>query len=350
MSISTFRDETINLRLTGGEDLESLLQPVGGNKSVESTVEFALPGGNKRDDDQDTTPPPVLVDHHVPSEALSTSARANDATLSERDDASDDDQVLPKRSYSADSPKKSDAAFDIFDESSDVDFLSATLPVKTSSHADESAGSEGENEESLPDKEAFSFEIKASKKRVSGLDVTANIASASSAPEGRESSPPSPTSSEDNVEIGKYSVSSVPSSRTPSVDDSIENLEETPLDDESMLGKVESHAFDSDWNQMQAKEKERKKRLQAKQRQAQRDKVIRKQGASSRSLTGSSAVNGSSIGKSKSGKKKKKNKDDAPSSSSHHKKSGSSRKHRHREKGDGNSAAPSEPPRSLTEL
>ncbi|KAG6611673.1 FYVE finger-containing protein [Phytophthora cinnamomi] len=218
----------------------------------------------------------------------------------------------------------------------------------TFDHEREDVGSEDDDRGSSPDEDGgFSFEIKAPKKRTSVLDDQTG----SSVSEHVELSSPSPSSSaDDNLELGKYVTSSVPSSTAPSVDGSVDDPEDVSVDDESVLGKVESQAFDTDWNQMQVKEKERKKRLQAKQRQAQRDKVLRKQGTSAKSLTGSSTPHGSSKSKSKTGKKKKKEKENDTAESSHHKKSGSSRKHRHREKGDADGAVPSDPPRSLTEL
>ncbi|KAI9986741.1 hypothetical protein PInf_025698 [Phytophthora infestans] len=277
-------------------DLKSLLQSEDGEPL--ETAESATKNEDERHTIADTGSPPVSI--AAPSSSLNEviSAVEIDVPLSK---VSSEESV---EAYT--SQDEREASFDVFDKSGDVSFL------------------EDEEKESLSDDEAFSFEIKTPKKRSSVADIPTSIAS-------NEPSLQS-TPSDENVELGKYATSSI--------DGSLEDLEESPVDDEPVLGKVESQAFDTDWQQMQAKEKERKKRLQVKQRQAQRDKVLRKQGVSSKSLSNSSATPGSTKTKKK---KKEKGKDDAASSSSHHKKS---RKHRHRDKAE----EASEPPRSLTEL
>ncbi|RLN10179.1 hypothetical protein BBJ28_00007240 [Nothophytophthora sp. Chile5] len=250
-----------------------------------------------------------------------------------------------------------DAALDIFDQSSDVDFLSLSSQQEPTISAHEESDNDEGDAEDLGG--SFGFELQSQSKRASSaFAAPLEVSSVASVSERSESSPPSPASSteDENVVFGKYAASSATSSRTPSVDGSQDDLEDAPPVEDPLLGTVETQAFDADWQQMQAKEKERKKRLQLKQRQAQRDKVLRKQGASSKALGGSSATGSSSKSKSKSGKKKKKADKDDTTPSSHAKKSGSSsRKHRHREKdtdrqADSSTATPSEPPRSLTEL
>ncbi|KAF4036751.1 FYVE zinc finger domain-containing protein [Phytophthora infestans] len=294
-------------------DLKSLLQSEDGEPL--ETAESATKNEDERHTIADTGSPPVSI--AAPSSSLNEviSAVEIDVPLSK---VSSEESV---EAYT--SQDEREASFDVFDKSGDVSFLSASssLDLKPLNH---DGGSEDEEKESLSDDEAFSFEIKTPKKRSSVADIPTSIAS-------NEPSLQS-TPSDENVELGKYATSSI--------DGSLEDLEESPVDDEPVLGKVESQAFDTDWQQMQAKEKERKKRLQVKQRQAQRDKVLRKQGVSSKSLSNSSATPGSTKTKKK---KKEKGKDDAASSSSHHKKS---RKHRHRDKAE----EASEPPRSLTEL
>ncbi|GMF17151.1 unnamed protein product [Phytophthora lilii] len=347
MSVSTLEDENINLSLTDNED-----SAINESEQKSLAETSAVVGGNDDDRNVKITSVAEALTEKADQE-LSTDI--NDSVGGGKDANGDApfSIAISNIEYS-EAPnglalKQSDAALDIFDKSGDVDFLSITSPVnlKFPERKDENDNSEEDGDSFGGGQETFSFELKPAKKRLSVLDLPdANFTS-----EHKESSPPSLTlSADDTVELGKYAPSSVASSVDGSVDDS----EEASLNDGSVLGIVESQAFDSDWNQMQAKEKERKKRLQAKQRQAQRDKVLRKQGISSKSLTSSSVTNGSSKSKSKSGKKKKKDKDDATSSSSHLKKSNSSRKHRHRDKGDANlgsgNAAPSEPPRSLTEL
>ncbi|KAE9047850.1 hypothetical protein PR003_g540 [Phytophthora rubi] len=360
MSVSTLEDESVNLSLTVDEDLSSPLGSMDEGKSIKLSLESAPTRRGTRDDEASLKPVVVstdLAETGIAAELSVSSTKETSSTGNSDDPVGDLShselsfmEVNPE-SAKTEPPRESDATFDIFDKSGDVDFLSVTAPMhlKVLDHESEGIGGENGYRESFPDEDgAFSFEIKAPKKRASALEVeTSNSVS-----EQVELSPPSPSpSTDDNVELGKYVSSSVPSSTTPSVDGSVDDPEGVAVDDESVLGKVESQAFDSDWNQMQAKEKERKKRLQAKQRQAQRDKVLRKQGVSSKALTGASTPHSSSKSKSKSGKKKKKDKEkDGTVQSSHHKKSGSSRKNRHRENGDAASATPSEPPRSLTEL
>lgn len=363
-SVSTLDDEAVNLSLMGDEDFKS--QSVNESKHMESTTEALATNETKSDDEEDVVPTPDSR-NHAPIEDAAPKSNTNKVVSTGGRDDPVDNSPLPEVGFVEEPSdtktkvaKEEDAGFDIFDESGDVDFLSVSSPMdlKTSDHEDDGGDSENDDKESLPrDDEAFSFEIQTPKKRPSGLDVPINIPSVPSVSERSESSPPSPASSaDDNVVLGKYSTLSVPtSSRTPSVDDSLDDPEDVSTDDEPVLGKVESQVFDTDWQQMQAKEKERKKRLQVKQRQAQRDKVLRKQGVSTKSVSSSASTHGSNKSKSKSGKKKKKDKDkdDTASSSSHHKKSGSSRKHRQRESRDATDSAavtPSEPPRSLTEL
>ncbi|POM67098.1 Hypothetical protein PHPALM_16956 [Phytophthora palmivora] len=353
MSIGSLKEETM---LTDDGDLEALLQVVGENKAI------VITNDDKQEDKMETAATSVSMDSPIPIENVApTSSLANamspGASVEHEEIQLSDVNIMEEPSglvAKVNSSKEEDAAFDIFDKSGDMDFLPAiTLTdLKTSTHEGDEGSSENDDEASLPgNDDAFTFEVQPPKKRPSE-DVLTSISNTSRASERRQSSPPSPASSADeNVEFGKYATTSVPSSsRTPSVDGSLDDPEDALVDDEPVLGKVESQAFDTDWQQMQAKEKERKKRLQVKQRQAQRDKVLRKQGVSSKSLA-SSAIQGSN--KSKNSKKKKKDKDDTARSSSHHKKSGSSRKHRHREKEDADDNAgltPTEPPRSLTEL
>ncbi|KAG7383411.1 hypothetical protein PHYBOEH_009933 [Phytophthora boehmeriae] len=264
------------------------------------------------------------------------------------------------RPHTADIPNVTDPTFDIFDMSTDMDFVSMAIPsvINTSTYEEETEDDGNDsNTEAVQgggsdhsNAEPFSFEIKGPKKRVSDLEMPTSIRRAAFGPDGSDSSPLSPSSSagDDNVAFGKYATSSVLSSRTPLIDGSVDDQEEVLAStsaNTAVLGEVESQEFDTDWQRMQAKEKERKKKLQIKQRQAQRDKVLRKQGVSSKALSGDSTPHSLSRSKSKSGKKKKK---DQGESSSQHKKSGrSSRKHRHREKGD---SGHTDPPRSLTEL
>jgi hypothetical protein len=355
MSVTSL-GEPVNLSFSGDTDLESLvLSESDDTEHADTTAEAATTNGDNKDE-LDTASTAASVNHSPPVEDITpselVSAEASDETAEE----------LPRPNPSsveaiAKAPKAEvigDESFDIFDKSGDMSFVSAASPMhlEMPSHDGADADAESDDNDSLPDdEEAFSFEIKAPRKRSSVLDVSANISL------GVVEHPPTPTSpADDSVELGKYATPSAQSSsRTPSIDGSLDDPEDVSADDEPVLGKVESQAFDADWQQMQAKEKERKKRLQAKQRQAQRDKVLRKQGVSSKALAGGAATHSSSKSKSKSGKKKKKDKDDA-APSSHHKKSGSSRKHRHREKEaadqtvDGAAATASEPPRSLTEL
>ncbi|ETP32445.1 hypothetical protein F442_18849 [Phytophthora nicotianae P10297] len=332
MSVSTMEKETVNLSLTGDEDLEYLLQSEDASKPHERTSESAAV---KKDDNADMDSAPVSM-NDAEIQDISPNSSAKEVIPTEE---KDDSVPIPLSKVSfveelvetkSDHDKR-DSGFDIFDKAGDVDFLSVSSSVDLNT-LDHESNNEDEDKEALPDDEAFSFEVKPSKKRPSALGVPV------SAPSTQQSSFPS---LDESLELGKYAVSSVPSSsRTPSIDGSLDDPEEVSVDDEPVLGAVESHAFDADWQQMQAREKERKKKLQAKQRQAQRDKVLRKQGISSKSLSNSSATPGPN--KTKKKKKKEKDTDDTTPSSSHHKKS---RKHRHKEKGEAVG-----PPRSLTEL
>ncbi|KAG3198277.1 hypothetical protein PC128_g6150 [Phytophthora cactorum] len=341
MSVSTLEEKTVNLSLTGDEELESILQSEEESKPLEPTAESAA---KNEDEHPGIDPAPVsmndaqVVDITSAKEVIPT-GESDDPVGNPLSKVSFVEELVETKANHV----KEDTSFDIFDKSGDVNFLSVTSPLdlKTLDHKD---GNEDDEEILLDDDESFSFEIKAPKKRSSVLDLSTGISSTPSKLERKDSSlQVSTPSADENVQLGKYAVSS--SSRTPSVDGSLDDPEEESVGDEPVLGKVEAQAFDTDWQQMQAKEKERKKRLQVKQRQAQRDKVLRKQGVSSKSLSSSSATSGSNKNKSKK-KKKEKDRDDTTPSSSHHKKS---RKHRHREKGEADPAA-SEPPRSLTEL
>uniref|UniRef100_M4BMJ0 FYVE-type domain-containing protein n=1 Tax=Hyaloperonospora arabidopsidis (strain Emoy2) TaxID=559515 RepID=M4BMJ0_HYAAE len=243
------------------------------------------------------------------------------------------------------------AAFDIFDKSRDVDILSMSSLIESNT-PDYPGGcsdsSDNDDKKSFSGVDgAFNFEIRTVKKRLP-VDVPANRSTVQTERDSSESFPGLLTS----MELGEHATLSLPSSsRTPSIDGSLDDFEDTSVDDDSVLkGSVESQAFDMDWQQMQEKEKERKKRRQVKQRQAQRDKLLRKQSRPTKSSSSSAVTHGSSKSKSKSDKKKKKgvDNDDAVSSSLHHK-SGSSRKH-HRSAANGVSVAMSEPSRTLTDL
>ncbi|CAI5746042.1 unnamed protein product [Peronospora destructor] len=322
MSDGVLEDETANFSLINGDFKP---QPVLERKHMTEPVTQAVVTNEKKQNDEADVVAfvnPASVDDAIPS------SKANKAALTEEaGDAVEHLQLvnLGLVEESSDTTEKvvihDDAASDIFYK------------------AGEEAGSDSENEDKntrSENDEAFSFEVQAPKKRCSA-DVPTTISSVQSVSEYSESSPPSTTSSANDG----------PSSRNPSIDSSLHDPENTTVDGNSLLGKVELQAFDTDWQQMQVEEKERKKRLQVKQRQAQREKLLRKQGAFTKSLSGSTATHGSSKSKLKSGKKKKKakEKDDATSSSSHHKKSGASRKYR-RDATDSRS----EPPRLLTEL
>ncbi|GMF27919.1 unnamed protein product [Phytophthora fragariaefolia] len=357
MSITNLENETVNLRLTGDEEFSSLLSSANEDTNIiDPHVSKESTDQEKSDDEADLMPAVVSVDLNESDIAETVSSNTKKSVLTGYNDNSVDDLRQSSQSYmdvslqalNLESSRESDTTFDIFDKSGDVDFVSmnSLMNRKALDDVDESNESKNVDKELITDEDgAFSFEIRAPTKQVSVLNVEAT-----SSVSDQVDSPLSPLSSaDDNVHLGKYISTSVPSSTTPSVDGSVDDPEDVPVDEELVLGKVESQAFDSDWNQMQAKEKERKKRLQAKQRQAQRDKIFRKQGASSKALAGNSTPHGSSKSKSKSGKKKKKDKDDTIQSS-HHNKSGSSRKHRHRQKEDTGSEEQSDLPRSLTEL
>ncbi|KAL3674396.1 hypothetical protein V7S43_000351 [Phytophthora oleae] len=361
MSVSTVEEEAMDLNLTGGIDLASLLQTVDEKKDPESIAELVPTSEDIIEDKQVSTSNSVSMESRASTQESTEKPNLGDAISTEESNDPQKKPLIAKATAVEKvlaTPKlkaaEEDTAFDIFDKSGDVNFLSVSsrLGMETYDNAVGDDDSEGEGRESLPGNEdAFSFEIKVYKKQLSPSEIPVSIPS----PSRQEELPPpsSASSMDENMELGKYAASSIPSSsRTPSVDDSLDDPEDVWVGEEPELGKVESQAFDTDWQQMQAKEKERKKKLQMKQRQAQRDKLLRKQGVSSKSLSSSDATHSSSKNKSKSGKKKKKDKekDTSASSSSRQKKSSSSRKHRHREKEDRDHAAPSEPPRSLTEL
>ncbi|CAI5731873.1 unnamed protein product [Hyaloperonospora brassicae] len=221
------------------------------------------------------------------------------------------------------------AAFDIFDKSGDVDIssMSSLTGANTPDGQDDCCDSDDNNASFSGTDETFSFELQTPKKRLP-VDVPTKHFTTRTDSDPSESSLELPTL----LELGKYATASIPSSsRTPSIDGSIDDLEHASVDDDSVIeGSVGSEAFAMDWQQMQAKEKERKKRLQVKQRQAQRDKQKQVEERQT--------------------EEKGADKDDAASSSlHHHKKSGSSRKHH----GSATNRAPvtmSDPSRTLTDL
>ncbi|UIZ28326.1 hypothetical protein KXD40_004259 [Peronospora effusa] len=340
MSVGALEDETPNFSLTDGDFKP---QPVLERKHMtEPATEDVVTNEKKQHDEADVPASvnPAPVDDAIPSPKVNKVALTEEASGTVRHLSLPNLGLIEEPSDMTEKVvRQDDAASDILYKSGDVEFLSlsSSLGLKTPDQEKVGSDSENGNKETLSgNDESFTFEIQAPMKRCSG-DVPTTISSVQSVSEYSKSSRPSVISS----------ANGGPSSRNPSIDSILDDPEDTTVDGNSVLGKVELQAFDTDWQQMQAEEKERKKRLQVKQRQAQRGKLLRKQGASTRSLSGSNATHGSSKSKSKSGKKKKKakEKDDATSSSSHHTKSGSSRKHR-RDATDSRS----EPPRLLTEL
>lgn len=350
MSVGALDGEKVSVSVTDG-GFKS--QPVyERNSMTQSAAEAVVVNEKKQDDRVDVSlaaanPAPVVA---------APNAKANEVVLSgEVDNAVLANLGLIKESVDTNVKvlRQDATTFDIFDKSGDMEYSQASSPLglKVPDQEDIANDSANDDKESFfGNDEAFSFELQAPKKRFSG-NVAPTVSRAKSMSKYSDS-PRSSTSADDGVELGKYATLPVPPlSRTPSIDSNCNDPEDTMVDDNSVLGKVELQAFDTNWQRMQAEEKERRKRLQVKQRQAQRDKLLRKHGASTKSLSGRTATPGSSKSKQKSGKKKKKakEKDDATSSSSHHKKSGSSRKTRRDAIGNA-VLTPSEPPRLLTEL
>ncbi|CAH0518788.1 unnamed protein product [Peronospora belbahrii] len=350
MSVDTMENETVHLSLKA-EDVE--YQCVHESKHmIESASEAVVTNEKKRGIEPDVFPGHASM-NSAPVENAVPSLTANEEVMTGEASGSVEQLPLAASSFveeSTDTNRKTvgkdDATFKTFDKSKDMGLLSTSSQM--GQIAQSGKGRENVDKKSLAgNHEAFTFEVQAPKKR-SSVDALTTICSVESVSVYSESSP----SSQMLSAVDKYTTFAEElSSRTPSIDGSRNDPADTMADDDSMLGTAEVQAFDTDWQQMQVEEKERKKRLQVKQRQARRDKQIRKQGAFTKLVSTTATTHGLSKNKSKRGKKKKKDneKNDAALSILPHKKSGSSRKYR-QDATDNATSTLSEPPRSLTEL
>uniref|UniRef100_K3WHX8 FYVE-type domain-containing protein n=1 Tax=Globisporangium ultimum (strain ATCC 200006 / CBS 805.95 / DAOM BR144) TaxID=431595 RepID=K3WHX8_GLOUD len=248
-----------------------------------------------------------------------------------------------------------DDSFGLFDQSND--------PYSMALGSTSLAGDESEEDEDLDDdvnddqSEMFSFEVQ-SKKRVS-RSVTPSIETIVS----RNKSMSDP---EESLFLGKYAPSSNQVSSTAigeqlqheasvNANDAVATSEspEPLLLDQQLPALGEPHPeVDAAWQQMQEQDKERRKKLQLKQRQAQRDKLLKKQGSRHQLLTSVSSSNNLNAEKAEKKKKKKdKSKDVSEASGSSSRKKSSSRKHKHKHGStDNDDDERKEAPSTLTEL